>query len=192
MTEPVRTARGSALEVLPGPVAHPGHCPEESVLRRRCLDQEAYVNLTDRREESRCMFLRVMYTTVFVRDQEEALDFYTGNLGFVKRRDHRVPEAAAWALGVGRFLTVGFRGQDLEVILAPATRGPDDKDCGHSLLDRGELFVESDDLKKDYERLQSNGVQFVEPAPEDYPFGVRVTALDPDGNPVSLRQRPNQ
>ena len=35
---------------------------------------------------------------------------------------------------------------------------------------------------KDVERLQANGVQFMQPAPEDYPFGVRIEALDPDGN----------
>ena len=32
------------------------------------------------------MFVRVMYTTLFVRDQDKALDFYTGKLGFEKRR----------------------------------------------------------------------------------------------------------
>ncbi|SNR54889.1 hypothetical protein [Actinomadura mexicana] len=33
------------------------------------------------------------------------------------------------------------------------------------------------------------GVTFEEPEPVDYPFGVRVEAVDPDGNRVSLRQR---
>ena len=134
------------------------------------------------------MFVRVMYTTLFVRDQDKALDFYTGKLGFVKRRDHPVPPQE-WGLEVGRWLTVGFEGQDLEVILAPGTQGQVNANIGRSSLDRGELFVESDDLRKDFETLQSKGVQFVESAPEDYPFGVRVTALDPDGNRVSLRER---
>ena len=31
--------------------------------------------------------------------------------------------------------------------------------------------------------------KLVEAEPEDYPFGVRVTALDTDGNRVSLRQK---
>jgi len=127
-----------------------------------------------------------MYTTLFVRDQDKALDFYTGKLGFEKRRDHPVREPGA---EVGRFLTVGFAGQDLEVILAPGTQGQGNANIGRSSLDRGELFVESDDLRKDFETLKSKGVQFVESAPEDYPFGVRVTALDPDGNRVSLRER---
>lgn len=138
------------------------------------------------------MFTRVMYTTLFVRDQDEALDFYTGKLGFVKGRDHPVPDAVAWGLEVGRWLTMGFERQEMQVILAPEPDRPRHADLGHTLLDRGELFIESDDLRKDFEMLQSKGVRFVERAPEDYPFGVRVTALDPDGNRVSLRQRPRR
>jgi aspartate/glutamate racemase len=53
----------------------------------------------------------------------------------------------------------------------------------------GPLIIESDDLRKDFEELQLRGVKFADAEPEDYPFGVRVTALDPDGNRVSLRQR---
>src|SRR5919201_1666318 len=135
------------------------------------------------------MFVRVMYTTLFVRDQDEALDFYTGKLGLAKRGDHRVPDASAWGLELGRWLSLGYEGQDMQVILAPGTPGPGRANLGHSVLDRGELFLESDDLRKDFETLRAKGVQFLEPAPEDYPFGVRATALDPSGNRVSLRQR---
>ena len=123
------------------------------------------------------MFARVMYTTLFVRDQGKALDFYTENFGFVKRSDFAGPE--------GRFLTMGFEGQDIEVVLWPGTQGQGNL----SSPAPGPLIIESDDLRKDFETLQSKGVRFVEPAPEDYPFGVRIEALDPDGNHVSLRQR---
>jgi predicted enzyme related to lactoylglutathione lyase len=123
------------------------------------------------------MFTRVMYTTLFVRDQGKALDFYTENFGFVKRSDFAGPE--------GRFLTMGFEGQDIEVVLWPGTQGHGKA----SSPAPGPLIIESNDLRKDFEMLQSKGVQFVQPAPEDYPFGVRIEALDPDGNPVSLRER---
>jgi catechol 2,3-dioxygenase-like lactoylglutathione lyase family enzyme len=123
------------------------------------------------------MFARVMYTTLFVRDQGKALQFYTENFGFVKRSDFAGPE--------GRFLTMAFDGQEVEVLLWPGTQG-------HGVAGAaapGPLIIESDDLRKDFEVLQAKGVQFVGPAPEDYPFGVRIEALDPDGNLVSLRQR---
>jgi predicted enzyme related to lactoylglutathione lyase len=123
------------------------------------------------------MFTRVLLTTLFVRDQGEALAFYTENFGFVKRADNPVPE--------GRFLTMGFDGQDSEVLLWPGNQGQGDA----SSPAPGPLFLESDDLRQDFERLQANGVRFVQPAPEDYPFGVRIEALDPDGNRISLRQR---
>ena len=123
------------------------------------------------------MFRRVMYTTLFVRDQGKALAFYTEHFGFVKRADYPGPE--------GWFLTMGFDGQDMEVVLSPGTHGQGDA----SSYPVGPLFLESDDLRKDVERLQANGVRFVQPAPEDYPFGVRIEALDPDGNRLSLRQR---
>jgi predicted enzyme related to lactoylglutathione lyase len=53
----------------------------------------------------------------------------------------------------------------------------------------GAIFLEADDLRKEFQELRSRGVEFVQPAPEDYAFGVRVTALDPDGNRIELRQR---
>jgi predicted enzyme related to lactoylglutathione lyase len=80
---------------------------------------------------------------------------------------------------------MSFEGQDIEVVLWPGTRGAGDA----SSPAPGKLFIESDDLRKDFQTLQAAGVQFVQPVPEDYPFGVRIEALDPDGNRVSLRQR---
>lgn len=37
--------------------------------------------------------------------------------------------------------------------------------------------------------MRRRGVTFDEPEPEDYPFGVRIEAVDPDGNRISLRQQ---
>ena len=128
------------------------------------------------------MFNKFMYTTLFVTDQNKALDFYTNALGFEKRVDYSGPE--------GRFLTVSLKGQDLEVILWPGTVARGNSTPGSPpgpVL--GSFFIESDDLRKDFEVLRSRGVRFEEAEPEDYQFGVRVTALDPDGNRISLRQR---
>lgn len=120
------------------------------------------------------MFSRIMYVTLFVSDQDKALDFYTNAFGFQKRADARGPE--------GRFLTIALKDQGFEVLLWPGTSGQA-KTPGP-----GALFIESDDLRKDFAELKARGVEFLEPEPETYPFGMRVTALDPDGNPVALRQ----
>jgi catechol 2,3-dioxygenase-like lactoylglutathione lyase family enzyme len=121
------------------------------------------------------MFSRIMYVTVLVSDQDKALDFYTRSFGFEKRADYSGPE--------GRFLTIALENQGFEVILWLGNAGQAQGAPG-----LGTLFIESTDLRKDFAELQARGVRFLEPEPETYPFGMRVTALDPDGNPVALRQ----
>jgi predicted enzyme related to lactoylglutathione lyase len=129
------------------------------------------------------MFKRIMWTTLFVTDQEKALDFYTQAFGFEKRVDNPTPE------GEGRFLTIGLRGHDAEIVLWPGAHGRPTEGTGappNSIP--GPLWLESDDVPADVEALRSRGVKFVEPAPEEYAYGVRATALDLDGNRIALRQ----
>ena len=131
------------------------------------------------------MFSRIMYVTVFVSDQDKALDFYTNSFGFQKHADYNGPD--------GRFLTIALKGhgsegqmsvdQGFEVLLWLGNPGRARLTPGV-----GSLFIESDDLRRDFADLKARGVAFLEPEPETYPFGLRVTALDPDGNPVALRQ----
>jgi catechol 2,3-dioxygenase-like lactoylglutathione lyase family enzyme len=125
------------------------------------------------------MFTRLMYVTLFVSDQDKAFDFYTKTVGFDKRADYPGPE--------GRFLTIGLKGGP-EVLLWPGSAGRAETSGSPQVSVPGPLLIESDDLRKDFEMLRSRGVKFDGGEPEDYPFGVRVTALDPDGNRVSLRQ----
>src|SRR5689334_13790503 len=99
------------------------------------------------------MFSKIMYTTLFVSDQDKALDFYTTMLGFEKRVDYSGPE--------GRFLTIAFKGQDLEVILWPGVAEPANQAPSHpTKAIPGTLFIESDDLRKDFEMLRAHGVNF--------------------------------
>jgi catechol 2,3-dioxygenase-like lactoylglutathione lyase family enzyme len=125
------------------------------------------------------MFSRIMYVTLFVSDQDKALEFYTNVLGFEKRVDYKGPE--------GRFLTIAL--DDLEILLWPGTSGQGSAAPeAPAISTPGPLVIESDDLKRDFAELKARGIEFAEPEPESYPFGLRVTALDPDGNRVSLRQ----
>ena len=52
------------------------------------------------------MLEKVVYVTIFVKDQDKALGFYTNVLGFEKRADVPKPNAP-------RFVAVGLKGQDL-------------------------------------------------------------------------------
>ncbi len=129
------------------------------------------------------MLKNLMYVTVYVSDQDRALSFYTDNLGLEKRIDYSGPD--------GRFLTVAPAGESVEIILWPSNPGPGPAvDAAEPGIVPGSIFLESDDLFKEFDVLRSRGVTFVQPEPERYPFGVRLTALDPDGNRIELRQRP--
>ncbi|MFD3613284.1 VOC family protein [Streptomyces atroolivaceus] len=124
------------------------------------------------------MLTNIMYVTIYVTDQDRALEFYTEQLGLEKRLDFPGPD--------GRFLTVGVPGSPVQIILwshAPAAGQPGSADAP------GPLILESEDLRKDFETMRRRGVVFEESEPVDYPFGVRVEAVDPDGNRVSLRQQ---
>ncbi|MFF7459741.1 VOC family protein [Kitasatospora sp. NPDC008115] len=127
------------------------------------------------------MLTRVMYATVYVTDQDRALRFYTERLGLEKRIDHTGPD--------GRFLTVGAPGHPFEIILWPHAAaagqpaGREDADAP------GPIFLESDDLRKDFAIWRERGVEFDAPEPQEYAFGIRIEATDPDGNRISLRQQ---
>jgi catechol 2,3-dioxygenase-like lactoylglutathione lyase family enzyme len=127
------------------------------------------------------MLTNIMYVTVYVTDQDRALRFYTEGLGLEKHIDYPGP--------AGRFLTVGVAGSPVQIILwshAQASGQPVEAQPGGT---PGPLVLESDDLRKDFEVLRRRGVTFQQSEPEDYPFGVRVEAVDPDGNLISFRQQ---
>jgi catechol 2,3-dioxygenase-like lactoylglutathione lyase family enzyme len=127
------------------------------------------------------MLTNIMYVTIYVTDQDRALGFYTEGLGLEKRIDFPGPD--------GRFLTVGVPDSPVQIILwSHAAAAGQPGDVGQHAAP-GPLILESDDLRKDFEILRQRGVIFEQSEPEDYPFGVRIEAVDPDGNRVSLRQQ---
>jgi catechol 2,3-dioxygenase-like lactoylglutathione lyase family enzyme len=124
----------------------------------------------------------IMYATLYVTDQDRALAFYTDGLGLEKRADYPGPE--------GRFLTVGVPNSSVEIVLWSGDPAPPHTPEGvEPGIVPGPVILESEDLMQEFEALRSRGVNFEEPEPVSYPFGVRITALDPDGNRISLRQQ---
>ncbi|MEN5106987.1 VOC family protein [Brucella anthropi] len=125
------------------------------------------------------MFSKVMFATLFVSDQDKSLDFYTSNFGFRKTADNPGP--------VGRFLLISYNGQGWPILLWPGVGGRAASDTDKT----GTIFLQTDDLRRDFLELRARGVEFVEQEPEDYAYGILVTALDPDGNRIALRQQAN-
>ncbi len=126
--------------------------------------------------------MQIKLASVFVDDQEKALNFYTDVLGFVKKSDvHN---------GAYRWLTVGSpQGHDdVELLLEP-NANPAAQQFQKAIYDQGipatALF--STDVRADYERLRGRGVRFrSEPNVESW--GVNVIFDDTCGNLINLVQ----
>ena len=99
--------------------------------------------------------MKIKLTSVFVSDQNRALDFYTKTLGFVKKVD----------IGAGgyRWLTVvaAEEPNGPQLVLGP-NDNPAAKTYQESIFKQGSpstmFFV--DDIQKEYQRLKKLGVKF--------------------------------
>jgi len=126
------------------------------------------------------MLTKVVYITLFVSDQDRALDFYTRTLGFEKRADNPAP-------GNGRFVAVGLPGQDLLLVLWPGTPGRANPAAGPV---PGAVVVETGDCRKVFEDLKARGVEFETAEPLVQPWGRIAIGRDPDGNRLQIVERP--
>jgi len=123
------------------------------------------------------MLKSVFYTAVYVSDQDSALDYYTNVLGFERRGDNPTPDGA-------RFLTVGVKGQDFQLVLWPGTPGTGEPAQGRI---PAAYTIEVDDCRRTVEELEARGVRF-ELGVLEYPWGSVAPFEDPDGNRLQLRQ----
>jgi len=99
--------------------------------------------------------MRINLTSLPVQDQEQALQFYTTILGFIKKRD--IP------MGDARWLTVVSPevSNDIELLLEPMHFAPA-RTYQQALFDAGIPYTSFavTDLEKEYERLKKLGVVF--------------------------------
>lgn len=133
------------------------------------------------------MIQQMTHATIYVDDQDKALDFYVGKLGFEKRTDQAMPNGFRW-------LTVAPKGQALEIILMKIGPGgfisEEDVADLKRLMRKGALgtgAMKTADCRKTYEELSAKGVEFMSP-PKDQFYGVEATFKDPFGNWFSLNQ----
>jgi len=128
--------------------------------------------------------MRIKFVSVMVGDQEAALSFYTGVLGFEKMAD--IP------MGEFRWLTVtspdGIEG--VELVLEPMSFPPA-RVYQKALFDAGipALALTTGDVRADYERLRRRGVTF-RGEPRDLGLITAATFEDTCGNLVHLVQPP--
>jgi catechol 2,3-dioxygenase-like lactoylglutathione lyase family enzyme len=134
------------------------------------------------------MLKRITHSTLYVKDQNETLRFYTEALGFEVRNDTTA--------GDFRWLTVGLPSQpDFEIVLFPLKADDtflteEDVKTLTKLAEGGKLgtpVVITDDIHKTYEEFTAKGVKFTGP-PNEQPWGIDTVFMDNNGNMYSLQQ----
>jgi catechol 2,3-dioxygenase-like lactoylglutathione lyase family enzyme len=125
------------------------------------------------------------HITVLVKDQDEALKFYTEKLGFIKREDLKI-----WMDSM-RWLAVQPKGQE-EILLSLVKAEPQDLDLvGKQSGNHVFMTLLTDDIERDYKELSAKGVNFVL-RPETQSWGIEAVFEDLYGNRFDLIQRPKE
>ncbi len=134
------------------------------------------------------MIARITHVSVYVLDQDRALEFYVQKLGFKKHTD--IPMH-----GGGRWLTVTPPEQpELEVALMPTAPwgswSTENAAAMRALVQQG-MFgfaaFKCKDVRATYEELHAKGVEFTMP-PTQQPFGIIAVLKDDSGNTFSLSE----
>ena len=133
------------------------------------------------------MLKSIQISSLYVPDQDQALDFYVGKLGFEVHTD--------MDLGFMRWLTINVPGDPSREILLEKIGGPymDDQTAGQvrEVLSKGasggHLFLTVDDCDRTYEDLVSKGVEVTQ-EPTEQPYGKDFGIRDPFGNSVRFSQ----
>ena len=133
------------------------------------------------------MLTAITVTQIYVPDQDQALDFYVGKLGFEGQSDVD--------FGPMRWLTVNLPGQpDRAVLLEePGSAGMSEETAAQvrELIAKGaaggHLFFQTDDVWKTHAELKARGVEVTE-EPEDRGYGIDFGLRDPFGNHLRVAQ----
>ena len=134
------------------------------------------------------MITKMSHALIWVKNQQEALEFYRDKLGFEVDTDAMIGENFRW-------LTLRIKNQPgFEIILMEPKAGMllDEESAAQlrSLIDKGVLgggVFDADDIYKTYEELKARGVEFKGP-PSTQSWGTATVMKDNSGNWFSLSQ----
>lgn len=134
--------------------------------------------------------IKIASAQLWVRDQDEAVEFWTEKVGLEVKVDAALPE-----LGGFRWVTVGTPGDGGTTIVLMAIPGEpmiDEKTRRsiEELMSRGlagTVFLGTEDCRASYEEMKTRGVEFTS-EPEETPYGIDCGFTDPSGNSARLTQ----
>ncbi|HLK21888.1 MAG TPA: VOC family protein [Bryobacteraceae bacterium] len=121
------------------------------------------------------MIKAVKFVSIPVRDQNQALDFYTKKLGFKIMTDQPFDAKQRW-------IELAVNGGDTKVVLFTPDGHQDRIGTASNIV-----FV-SDDVEKTYQELSARGVEFERP-PVKEPWGTSSIFKDQDGNVFVLSSK---
>jgi predicted enzyme related to lactoylglutathione lyase len=113
------------------------------------------------------MFKRIKFTTVYVEDQDRALEFYTAKLGLRVFTDN--------PMGESRWIELQIPGAETLLVLW--------KQKGRAPGDMPAVVFVAANVQKTYEELKAKGVEFTQP-PTKQPWGEFAMLKDSEGNLV--------
>jgi len=133
------------------------------------------------------MFNAITHHGIFVLDQDEALEFYVGKLGFEVSDDVD--------LGFMRWLTVHLPSDPGRHVLLekPGPPAMSDETAAEvrGLVSKGAsglaLILTTDDCRKTYDELVAAGVESTQ-EPTEQPYGIDCGIRDPFGNHIRISQ----
>jgi catechol 2,3-dioxygenase-like lactoylglutathione lyase family enzyme len=118
----------------------------------------------------------IFLIALVVRDYDEAIDFYTKKLNFTLVEDTYQPEQDKRWVVVAPPGSIGTR-----LLLARASRPEQEPFVGNQTGGRVFLFLNTDDFRRDYNRMVSLGITFVR-EPKHEAYGTVAVFRDLYGN----------
>jgi catechol 2,3-dioxygenase-like lactoylglutathione lyase family enzyme len=127
---------------------------------------------------------QIAHIALVVKDYDEAIAFYTQKLRFVLVEDTKLSETKRWVM-------VAPPGNSNTCLLLARAATPEQvSSIGNQTGGRVFLFLYTDDIWRDYESMQIEGIRFVRPpAVEEY--GIVTVFEDLYGNLWDLIQPSN-
>jgi len=123
---------------------------------------------------------QITLVKLFVRDQDEALEFYTTKLGFEVAEDNR--------LGGYRWLLVRLPdNKEFCINLDVPKTGEQEALVGRQAAGLPLFSIETDDCMREYSALKERGVEF-DGQPEVHSYGTGVLMNDLYGNKIHINQ----
>ena len=124
---------------------------------------------------------RLACIAIVVADYDDAIRFYTQKLHFKLVEDTALGDTKRWV----RVSPPGSTG--CELLLAKAATEEQLSRVGNQTGGRVFLFLHTDDFWRDYNRMQTDGIQFVR-EPVEEPYGTVAVFADLYGNLWDLIQ----